>query len=98
MTNEELDRWIAEKIMGMCTDEGPNMEATGFTPSTNIAQAVQAAEANGKIWRLQRRSGHGVRPKDFKADIGYNGSLSSGIADTPALAICKALAAQGGRA
>jgi hypothetical protein len=65
MTNEELDRWLAEKVMGYDDVAGSSWNApagvvrkpimpSSWRPTTNIAQAIEAATKALKDRRIER--------------------------------------------
>lgn len=117
MTNEELDRWLAENVMGLkiCDDpdcegcDNPTVDEDGsiwldredyyrpeeWHPTTNIAQAIEAAEkarTKGRIgdWVLLSPAWNSIsRPM---AEITLDGGFFfSRDADAYSLALCRAI-------
>ena len=106
MTNEELDRWLAEKVMGYDDVAGSSWNApagvvrkpimpSSWRPTTNIAQAIEAAEkarTKGRIgdWVLLSPAWNSIsRPM---AEITLDGGFFfSRDADAYSLALCRAI-------
>ena len=100
MTNAEIDRMIAEKVMGwklICPDGyAPFWETGGekrsmfeFTPSTNIAHAFEALESFGVAWELYKTD-----VSDYSCNIYDNQKqcfINGGYAKTKEMAICLAI-------
>lgn len=96
---ERMTRWIAEKVMGLQPDDllGPpgwyfdrDGETVKFSPTTNPTDALDALEVwcerhAGRTWKMVRLDkGCGCR-------VWLRPLISDRVADTLALAICRAL-------
>lgn len=114
MTPAELDRWLAEHVMGWRLDELTWFDADGgghydaehvdaydcgtccvWHPTSNIAQAIEAAEkarADGRIGSWALLSPWTMHPDTWLVEItrGLDGD-SDASADTAPLALCRAL-------
>ena len=125
MTNKELDRWIAEKVMeweatypdrfsgdhfsahgdqfryGLAKAKYPNgLEEHEWTPTTSISQAFEVVEKMRELgWGFVLHSSYLPSGTHVRFWYYLKEYESKAHAETPALAICKAVyeAVKGGK-
>ena len=85
MTPEEINRIIAEKVMGWPNQHHTTLAVANFDPYHRIEHAIMALE-KFLSWEVRRYSRN-----DYRCRINDDELIEGDMADTPQAAICLAL-------